>query len=96
MNLGKSIRLCRTNIGLSQADLAEKVGVSVSYISLIEKNKRDPPLSTVERVAAALGVPVTVLAFLAAERGELKGVPEELREKLAGVALKLLNAKQRT
>jgi transcriptional regulator with XRE-family HTH domain len=95
MNLGKSIKLCRTNRGLSQEDLAGRVGLSVSYISLIEQGKRDPPISTVGEIAEALGVPMSLLTFLGAERGDLKGVPEDVRDKLAGVAFKLLNAKQR-
>jgi transcriptional regulator with XRE-family HTH domain len=95
MNLGKSIKLCRTNRGLSQEGLASKVGKSVSYISLIEQGKRDPPISTVGEIASALGVPISLLTFLAAESGDLKGVPEDVRDKLAGVAFKLLNAKQR-
>ena len=95
MNLGRSIKLCRTNRGLSQEDLAARIGMSVSYISLIEQGKRDPAISTVEEVAKALGVPVSLLAFLAAEPGELRGVPQDVCDKLAGVAFKLLNARQR-
>lgn len=94
MNLGRSIKLCRTNRGLSQEDLARKVGLSASYISLIEKGERDPAVSTAEKIAGALGVPMSLLTFLAADPGELKGVPEEVRDKLAGIAYKLLNAKQ--
>jgi transcriptional regulator with XRE-family HTH domain len=94
MNLGRSIKLCRTNRGLSQEDLARKVGLSASYISLIEKGDRDPAVSTAEKIATALGVPMSLLTFLAAEPGELKGVPEDVRDKLAGIAFKLLNAKQ--
>lgn len=94
MNLGRSIKLCRTNRGLSQDDLARKVGLSASYISLIEKGDRDPAMSTAEKISNALGVPMSLLTFLAAEPGELKGVPEEVRDKLAGIAFKLLNAKQ--
>ena len=94
MNLGKSIKLCRTTRGFSQDELAGKVGLSVSYISLIEQGKRDPAISTVENIAEALGVPLSLLTFLAADPGDLKGIPDEVRDKLAGVALKLLHAKQ--
>jgi transcriptional regulator with XRE-family HTH domain len=94
MNLGKSIKLCRTNRGLSQDELAKRIGKSVSYVSLIEHGKRDPVVSTVEEIASALGVPMSLLMFLAAEPGELKGMPVEVRDKLAGVAFKLLNAKR--
>jgi len=95
MNLGKSIKLCRTNRGLSQGELADKIGLSVSYVSLIEQGKRDPAISTVEKIATALGVPLSLLTFLGADPADLKGVPEDVRDKLAGVALKLLHAKKR-
>jgi transcriptional regulator with XRE-family HTH domain len=95
MNLGKSIKLCRASRGLSQGELAKKIGKSISYISLIEQGKRDPAISTVEEIAHALGVPVSLLTFLAAESGDLRGVPEDVRDRLAGIAHKLLNAKQR-
>jgi len=95
MNLGRSIKLCRTSLGLSQGDLARKIAMSVSYISLVEQGKRDPAMSTVRDIASALGIPVSLLTFMAAESGELKGMPEDVREKLSGVAFKLLNAKQR-
>jgi transcriptional regulator with XRE-family HTH domain len=95
MNLGKSIKMCRTSRGLSQHELARKIGKSVSYVSLIEQGKRDPAMSTVGEIAGALGVPMSLLTFLAAEPGELRGVPEEVRDKLAGVAFKLLNGKSR-
>ena len=95
MNLGRSIKMCRTNQGLSQEDLATRIGMSVSNISLIEQGKRDPAFSTIEEVASALGVTLSLLTFLAAEPGELRGVPEDVRDKLAGVAYKLLNARQR-
>lgn len=68
MNLGRAITLCRKQREMNQAELAERAGVSVSYISLLEQNKRkDPTLSTIQRVSEALGVPSSILFFLAAE-----------------------------
>jgi transcriptional regulator with XRE-family HTH domain len=44
--------------GLSQAALAEKVGLSREYIARLETGKHDPPLSRVEKLAKALKVPI--------------------------------------
>jgi putative transcriptional regulator len=44
--------------GLSQAALAEKVGLSREYIARLETGKHDPPLSRVEKLAKALRVPI--------------------------------------
>ncbi len=41
---------------LSQEDLAEKAGISVSYVSMLERGQRSPPLDTLESLAKALGV----------------------------------------
>jgi len=41
--------------------LAEHSGLSPHYLSTVETDKRDPSVSTVERVAAAFGIPVADL-----------------------------------
>ena len=48
---------------LSQEALAHKAGLSVSYISMLERGQRTPPLDTLETLAKALSVsPVSLLA----------------------------------
>lgn len=91
MNLGKAIKLCRTQRGLNQQQLADLVGLSVSYLSLIEQNKRDPSFSVVEKLAVGLGIPVSILIFVAAEKNDLAGIDPELAEKLSYTALTFLN-----
>lgn len=93
LNLGRAISLCRKQRGLTQAELASRAALSVSYLSLLEQNKRrDPTLSTIQKLAEALGVPSGILFFLAADKSELSGLDSELAEKLAYSALSLLNA----
>ena len=41
---------------LSQETLAGKAGLSISYISMLERGQRTPPLDTLESLAKALGV----------------------------------------
>jgi ribosome-binding protein aMBF1 (putative translation factor) len=54
----KSERLRRK---LSQEALAAKAGLSVSYISMLERGQRTPPLDTLESLAKALAVSPTSL-----------------------------------
>jgi len=89
MNLGKAVKLCRTQKDLSQTELAEAADISVSYLSLLERERRDPSLSTVEKIAAALKVPMIILMFLAADNSELSNIDSQLVEKLSYIALKL-------
>jgi transcriptional regulator with XRE-family HTH domain len=51
-----NVRRLRSKKNLSQKALADKVGISVSYVSMLERGQRSPPLETVERMAKALGV----------------------------------------
>jgi transcriptional regulator with XRE-family HTH domain len=92
MNVGKAIRLCRIQRGLSQSQLADIAGISVSYLSLLERGKRDPAFSRIEEIAGALDVPVSILVFLAASEEEMTGLSPELREKLSYTALRLIEA----
>jgi transcriptional regulator with XRE-family HTH domain len=52
-----NVRRLRAKKGLSQKALADKVGISVSYVSMLERGQRSPPLETIEKVAKALSVP---------------------------------------
>ena len=83
--------MCRVRRELTQVELARQAKMSVSYLSLIEKNKRDVSVSTLRELAAGLGVPVGILFFLAADRNELSGIDEDLSAKLAQAAWAFLN-----
>jgi ribosome-binding protein aMBF1 (putative translation factor) len=48
--------------GMSQADLAAKVGIGQGYLSDLETKRRKGVASTIERLAAALDVPVAWIA----------------------------------
>lgn len=54
--LGKNLRDIRLENGLSQAHLAESVGVAKSYISNIENGKINLTLSTMEKIAKKLKI----------------------------------------
>jgi transcriptional regulator with XRE-family HTH domain len=51
-----NVRKLRSKKGLSQRALADAVGISVSYVSMLERGQRSPPLDTVERMARAFRV----------------------------------------
>jgi transcriptional regulator with XRE-family HTH domain len=57
----KNLRAFRAQKKLSQQTLARKAGISVSYVSMLERGTRTPPLDTMEALAKALGVPPLAL-----------------------------------
>jgi transcriptional regulator with XRE-family HTH domain len=51
-----NVRRLRRKKNLSQKALADRVSISVSYVSMLERGQRSPPLETIEKMAKALGV----------------------------------------
>ncbi|MDQ2634645.1 MAG: short-chain fatty acyl-CoA regulator family protein [Pseudomonadota bacterium] len=64
--VGLKIRALRRRFGLTQGELARRVGISPSYLNLIELNKRAIGGALVDRIAAELAV----------DRAELDGAAE--------------------
>lgn len=56
-NLGESIRRSRLSLGLSQVELARRVGITPSGLSQVERGVRGPAGDTLIRIWEALGVP---------------------------------------
>jgi transcriptional regulator with XRE-family HTH domain len=57
-NLGKQIKQIRIKKGLTQEGLAARSGLTKSYISLLEAGKKIPAISTLSRIAVALGMTI--------------------------------------
>jgi HTH-type transcriptional regulator / antitoxin HipB len=53
--IGVMLRQAREDAGITQAELAEKLNTQKTAISRIENHAEDIKLSTIERVATALG-----------------------------------------
>ena len=55
--LGEQVRNIRKKRGITLKELAEKTGLSIGYISQIERDLTDPSLSTLRKLSAALDIP---------------------------------------
>src|SRR3546814_123851 len=60
-HIGLKIRERRKEIGLSQTELAGRIGISVSYLNLIEHNKRSIGGRLLRQVADEIGVGLEML-----------------------------------
>jgi transcriptional regulator with XRE-family HTH domain len=60
--VAQNLRALRASRELSQQEVARNAGLSISYISMLERAERSPPLDTLETLAKALRVaPVDLL-----------------------------------
>jgi transcriptional regulator with XRE-family HTH domain len=58
---GQRIRLLRGEQGVTQEQLAERAGISVDFLSLIERGRSSPSFENLDELADALEVSVAEL-----------------------------------
>lgn len=59
-SIARELIAARTRAGLTQADVAERMGTTQSVIARLEGGKRAPSMRTVQRYAQALGARAVV------------------------------------
>ena len=72
VDMGKRVRKQRQLIGLTQQELAERIGVSTSFVGHVERGTRKASLETLVALSNALGVGVDYLLA-----GSLHNGPDE-------------------
>ena len=61
MNIGNNIKRLRQQNNLTQAHLAEKLGVSYQAVSKWENNRGSPDIQLIPQIADILGVSIDTL-----------------------------------
>jgi len=80
MNIGITIKQLRMKRNVLQQGLAEKVGVSQSYLSLVEKGLREPGLDLVVKIANFLKVPQQLIFLMSCKNNTaLKAFEKPIR-----------------
>jgi transcriptional regulator with XRE-family HTH domain len=59
--IGMKLKALRTAKGMSQTALAKKAKITREYVNKLEAGRYDPTVGVLQRLAKALGVPVTEL-----------------------------------
>jgi transcriptional regulator with XRE-family HTH domain len=96
--LGARIREIRKARGLTQEQLAEMVDIEQKHVSRIELGKNYPTIDRLERIAAALKVPlISFFDFLHLENDDecsrnIEEMIKELDEESRKIAYKMIKA----
>src|ERR1035438_6192701 len=86
---GQRLRHLRRARGLTLSELGARVGRAPSALSLFENGRREPKLSLIEQLAAALSVPVAELLSRQPPLRVGARVPTDVLEHLVAVAAEL-------
>jgi transcriptional regulator with XRE-family HTH domain len=69
IRIGQATRERRKALGISQEAFADLIGMHRTYYGAVERGEKDCQLSTLRRVAAGLGVPLSRLLSDAERHG---------------------------
>lgn len=75
MRIGHILKLMRTNMAMTQKEMADMLGISQNYLSLIESSKKDPSNEKIADFARQLNTSKEALLFASS------GMPGELSPK---------------
>ncbi len=71
MKIGRAIKEVRKKRGISQGDLATRLSISQSYLSLVEGEKKQPSLDLLQSIADTLDISIPILFLLSIEPADL-------------------------
>ena len=81
-SIGNTIRQLRSHRGLTLKDMAEATDLSLSYLSLIERNKRDPSLSNLKKISKIFDLPPSILIFISSDMDQHKGSQADIAKQM--------------
>ena len=91
MNIGEAIRTLRKNELMNQEEFAASVGITQSYLSLIEKGHKKPSLEVLQQMADILNTPLPVLFWFGIEREDVDEKKQYAYDTLKPSIDKLIN-----
>lgn len=79
MNFGDAIKKARIKRDLTQKELAEKLGVTITHVSYLENNRRNPSNEFMGKLCNELNVPKEALLWDALIPDDLPLSPDDLK-----------------
>lgn len=73
--ISKNVKAKRKEAGITQSKLADKCGLSLTYISHVEQGLKWPSVKTVNKIARALNIPPS---FILSDTESINIIQEEL------------------
>ncbi len=82
VNVGENLQRLRSERGFSMRSLAKSSGLSANALSMIERGRTSPSVSTLYKLADALNVPVTAFFGAPEERQQVIHLPANDRARV--------------
>ena len=89
--LSEALRLTRVFHDVKQTELADRLGISKSYLSEIEKGKKQPKIELIERYSSEFSIPISSILFFAESLGKPSGSARVADKARGVIAQKIIN-----
>ena len=89
--LSEALRLIRVFHDIKQTEMADRLGISKSYLSEIERGKKQPRIEHIERYASEFGIPISSILFFAENLGSESDSAEAADKAKGVIAQKIIN-----
>lgn len=86
----RALKLIRQFNEIKQVELAEKLGISKSYLSEIESGRKTVSFELLERYAGIFDIDVTSLVFFSESIDKKSGLASKYKEVVSGKILDLM------
>lgn len=91
MKIGAVIKAIRTKNGLTQIELAERCGITQTYLSQIENDLKEPNISTLKEISKNLNIPLPILFFLSLDDTDVDPQKREAFKMINGPVKSMIN-----
>lgn len=78
--IGQTVRLFRVSAGLRQKVLAQRLGITPNYLSLVENDRKQPGKKLVLKIAEEFGIPASHLSWYAEKSSGLSEEQERVSQ----------------
>lgn len=71
MNIGNTIKTFRDKLGITQVILSELTGLSQTFLSEVESNKKEPSAKSLDKIGKALGLSAEMIVLYSASEDSI-------------------------
>ena len=71
MKFGPTIKNLRSRQSINQQVLADRIGVTQTYLSLLESDRKTPSINLINSLSKELKIPASILVYLTLNKDEV-------------------------
>lgn len=92
MKIGQSVKKVRKLKGVNQGEFSKTIGITQSYLSLIENDKRMPSMDLLEKMAKCFGMPLQFMLWFSITEDQIADSKLEFYRALKPAMDEIVNA----